>query len=289
MWVPMWGASRVDVGADVGALCIFSVGASGALLGIAMEEKASNKSFNGMVGGHPALLRANHKFSQRPEFNNSEAHKHDASQGPLFRTKGATQGIPGVAGSPVLGGPRNDLPQPDGLGSQSFVTPPTPPTGARRSGARNEAGLLVNVTTGNVRKTRTTKPLAEGAPPKPKLTRAKSTVPGLTVAGAPRQVRTKRSLSEGDTEATQKKTPGVNKDGTKRQRGSGGARVKGKSVPVTQGSETGGHGGDSEGAWQPAPLLPGSFRVASHGGSKHACPFVQVVMELVMTTMEEVS
>jgi hypothetical protein len=100
-----------------------------------------------------------------------------------------------------------------------------------------------------VRKTRITKPLAEGAPPKPKRTRTKSTVPGLTVAGDPRKVRTKRSLSEGDTEATQeKKKPGVNKDGSKRRRGSGGARVKGKSVPVTEGSETGGHGGDSEGA-----------------------------------------
>ena len=60
------------------------VGASGALLGIAMEEKTSNKSFNGMVEGHPALLHANHMFSQRPEFNNSEAHMHDASQGGLF-------------------------------------------------------------------------------------------------------------------------------------------------------------------------------------------------------------
>ena len=75
--------------------------ASGALLGIAMEEKTSNKSFNGMVEGHPALLRANHKFSRRAVFNNSEAHVHDASQGSLFRTQGAKQGIPGMAGSSV--------------------------------------------------------------------------------------------------------------------------------------------------------------------------------------------
>jgi hypothetical protein len=145
----------------------------------------------------------------------------------------------------VLSDPRKDLPQPDGLGSQGVDTPRP---GARRAAVRNDAGDLVNVTTGKVRKTRTTKPLAAGAPPKEKLTRSKSTVPGLTVAGTPRQVRTKRSLSEGDTEATQNKTPGVNKDGSKRRRGSGGARVKGKSVPVTEGSETGGHGGDSEGA-----------------------------------------
>ena len=77
------------------------VGASGALLGIVMEEKTSNKSFNGMVDGHPALLRANHMFSDRPEFNNSEAHRHGASQGGVFRREGATQGIPGVAGSSV--------------------------------------------------------------------------------------------------------------------------------------------------------------------------------------------
>ena len=103
-----WGSSRVAVGADVGPLSSFCfsnrrgvVGASGALLGIAMEEKTSNKIFNGMVEGHPALLRANHKLSKRAVFNNSEAHKHDASQGDLFRTKGAKQGIPGVAGSPI--------------------------------------------------------------------------------------------------------------------------------------------------------------------------------------------
>ena len=234
-------------------------------------ETESNFVFNGLLRGNAAMLRGDMLQGHRADLNH------------------AAFGVERVASfrdARVLGGPRNHLPQPDGLGSQGFDTPRP---GKRRSGARNEAGLLVNVKTGKVRKPRTAKPLAEGAPPKPKLTRTKSNVPGLTVAGAPRQVRTKRSLSEGDTEATQNKTPGVNKDGKKRQKGSGGARVKGKSVPVTEGSETGGHGGDSEGAWKRAPLLPGSFRVASHGGSKHACPFVQVVMELVMTTMEEVS
>ena len=54
-----------------------------------------------MAEGHPALLHANYKFSRRAVFNNSEAHMHNASQGGLFRTEGATQGIPGVAGSPV--------------------------------------------------------------------------------------------------------------------------------------------------------------------------------------------
>jgi hypothetical protein len=216
----------------------------------------SNSAFNGLLRGHSSMLRGDQLQGHRADLNNF------------------VNGVARVASfrdERVLGGPRKDLPQPDGLGSQGFGTPRP---GARRSGARNEAGQLVNVTTGNVRKTRTPKPLAEGAPPKPKRTRTKSTVPGLTVAGAPRQVRTKRSLSEGDTESTQNKTPGVNKDGSKRRRGSGGARVKGKSVPVTEGSETGGHGGDSEGAWKPAPLSPVSFRVASHGGSKHACPFV---------------
>ena len=77
------------------------VGASGALLGIAMVKRTSNKSFDGMAEGHPALLHANYKFSRRAVFNNSEAHMHNASQGGLFRTEGATQGIPGVAGSPV--------------------------------------------------------------------------------------------------------------------------------------------------------------------------------------------
>ncbi len=110
MWVPTWGGARP--GSTwvptwvLWRLFIFSsggggVGASGALLGIVMEEKTSNKSFNGMVDGHSALLHANHMFSQRPVFNNSEAHMHDCSQGGLFRRKGATQGIPGVAGSSV--------------------------------------------------------------------------------------------------------------------------------------------------------------------------------------------
>ena len=65
MWVPTWGPSRVDVGADVHFRFVSEPaggGASGALLGILMEEKTSNKSFNGMVEGHPALLRANYLF-----------------------------------------------------------------------------------------------------------------------------------------------------------------------------------------------------------------------------------
>ena len=74
--------SRADVGADVGRIpgrrgcrrgcsLIFSkagVGASGALLGIAMVKRTSNKSFDGMAEGHPALLHANYKFSRRAVF-----------------------------------------------------------------------------------------------------------------------------------------------------------------------------------------------------------------------------
>jgi len=66
-----------------------------------MVKRTSNKSFDGMAEGHPALLHANYKFSRRAVFNNSEAHMHNASQGGLFRTEGATQGIPGVVGSSV--------------------------------------------------------------------------------------------------------------------------------------------------------------------------------------------
>jgi hypothetical protein len=137
------------------------VGASGALLGIVMEEKTSNKSFNGMVDGHPALLRANHMMSDRPEFNNSEAHRHGASQGGLFRTEGAKQGIPGVAGSSV---PKTV--------KAKFKRNRTAPIVAHRT-----SGIPGQNLDGSQRKRRTTTVTAEA--PKEKKKRVTSSTPGL--------------------------------------------------------------------------------------------------------------